>query len=66
MMVDERPDWWMEGERPDWWMVKVSLVVAQYNPGFWDVHYESKLYEVIFRWLPNTTPVFGMYTTAVQ
>ena len=45
MMVDERPDWWMEGEsklyRGDF------PLVAQYNPGFWDVHYGGSMNTVL-------------------
>ena len=45
MMVDERPDWWMEGEsklyRGDF------PLVARYNPGFWDVHYGGSMNTVL-------------------
>ena len=45
MMVDERPDWWMEGEsklyRGDF------PLVAQYNPGFWDVYYGGSMNTVL-------------------
>ena len=45
MMVGERPDWWMEGEsklyRGDF------PLVAQYNPGFWDVHYGGSMNTIL-------------------
>ena len=45
MAVDERPAWWVEGEgklyRGDF------PLVAQYNPGFWDVHYGGSMNTVL-------------------
>ncbi len=45
MAVDERPDWWIEGAgkhyRGDF------PLVAQYNPGFWDVHYGGSMNTVL-------------------
>ena len=45
MPVDQRPDWWIEGAskhyRGDF------PLVAQYNPGFWDVHYGGSMNTVL-------------------
>ncbi len=60
MAVDQRPDWWIEGEdkryRGDF------PLVAQYNPGFWDVHYGGSMNTVLIPSGPRFNQLFTSST----